>query len=98
MNMSISQAKFITEGYGIYLKKRTGWKFSKLAEFYRLSKQGAIYRYEKMVEYINDGSLKDRLKEANEILAAANLTTQEWIVSEKLPVRSVSGVRFSPLY
>jgi hypothetical protein len=68
---------------------------------YGLTCDGARYRVKRIEKALKDGVLDKKLRASREVVAVYKLSPRYdpiQIAEERLPVRSISGARFSPLY
>lgn len=96
--MSPLQAAFVVEAYEAYLLRHDGYGTTEIGSLYGIHDDTVRYRLKKVEEYISNRTLDSRLREARNILDDFKTINAPKKKEEKLPVRCVSGCRFSPLH
>jgi len=94
-------AKCILESEEAFNLYRNGVTLEEIGKRYGLSSEGARSRIRKIEESYRDGTLNEKIRKAKETLGMHDSEPEPvlvHIVKEHLPVRSISGARFSPLY
>lgn len=89
------------ESFDAFNLYRNGMSFEDLGKRYGLSSEGARSRVRKIEKAYKDGTLNEKLRKAKITLELCGFKPEPvsvQIVNEHLPVRSISGARFSPLY
>lgn len=98
---SYALAKSLLEAYDAFELRRNGMPIGDIGIKYGLSYEGARCRIRRVESAFKNGTLNEKLRKAKEVIAAYSyepVRTPVAVVEERLPVRSISGARFSPLY
>lgn len=98
---SYTLARCTLESYDAYNLRRNGMSLEDIGKRYGLSSDGARYRVRRIEKAFKDGTLNEKLRKAKEVVDAYSyepVRTPVVVVEERLPVRTISGARFSPLY
>ena len=94
-------AKCTLESYEAFNLYRNGMSLEDIGKKYGLSSEGARSRVRKIEESYRDGTLNEKIRKAKETVGVHDSEPEPvlvQIVEEHLPVRTISGARFSPLY
>lgn len=100
---SYNRAKCMVEALAAYNLRHKGLLLEDIGQRYGLTADGARYRIRMIEACIADGTLDEKLRKAKMILWSYHVPERpvdlvDVVSSEKLPVRCISGARFSPLY
>lgn len=98
---SYTLARCTLESYDAYNLRRNGMSLEDIGKRYGLSSDGARYRVRRIEKAFKDGTLNEKIRKAKEVVEAYSFRPEPVtvrIVEERLPVRCISGARFSPLY
>lgn len=98
---SYTLAKCTLDSYEAFNMRHKGISLEDIGARYGLTYDGARYRIKRMEKLFKSGKLNETLRKAQEVVDAYSFSpAQKPIqpVEERLPVRSISGARFSPLY
>lgn len=98
---SYTLARTTLEAYDAYNLRRNGVSLEDIGKRYGLTSDGARYRVRRIEKAFKDGTLNEKIRKAKEVVDAYSFKPEQVtirIVDERLPVRCISGARFSPLY
>lgn len=100
-NRGYMLAKCTLESYEAFNLHMNGISLEDIGIRYGLSTEGARSRVRKIEDAYKDGTLNEKIRKAKETVGVHDFEpgpVPVRIVEEHLPVRSISGARFSPLY
>ena len=98
---SYTLAKCTLDSYEAFNMHHKGMTLEDIGARYGLTYEGARLRIKRMEKLFKNGKLNETLRKAQEVIDAYSFTpATEPVrhVEERLPVRAISGARFSPLY
>lgn len=98
---SYTLAKRTLESYEAFNMHHKGVALEDIGARYGLTYEGARYRIKRIEKLFKNGTLNESLRKAQEVIDAYSFSSGAvpvQYVEERLPVRSISGARFSPLY
>lgn len=98
---SYTLAKCTLDSYEAFNMHHKGMTLEDIGARYGLTYEGARYRIKRMQKLFKNGKLNETVRKAQEVVDAYSFspsTVPVRHVEERLPVRTISGARFSPLY
>lgn len=102
MEKSYGRARSLVESVTAYELRHSGVALEDIGERFGVSSDAVRKRCQNVERLLANGTLGDKVREAKKVLMT--YAVPECIVRveppapERLPVRSISGARFSPLY